>query len=256
MRVLRDVAGAALLIALLAPLAFAAWMSFTPSEVLTPPTTRWSLHWYERFAASPEWTTALDNSLRTAALSALLSVLIGAAAAVAFAGRRFRGRGIAVGLMLTPMFVPAVALGLGLLPVIHALGIFGTTLSIATAHSLGSLPVVFLIVLAALEETNPDLTAAARGLGAGPWRTFARVTLPLTWPALAAAAAASFVLSLNEFTLTFFLATPATATLPVIVWPNLRYSLSPLVAAASGVSLIATIGGMALVWACRERWLR
>jgi ABC-type spermidine/putrescine transport system permease subunit II len=126
----------------------------------------------------------------------------------------------------------------------RALGLWGSKFSIAVAHSLWSLPVVFLVTRSALEGVDSDLERAARGLGAGPIRTFLRVTLPLIAPALGAAAVMAFVLSLNESVMALFLGTPDTETLPKVIWPNLRYTLSPLVAAASGVSMAVTVVGL------------
>src|SRR5206468_2249703 len=100
------------------------------------------------------------------------------------------------------------------------------------------------------DQADPDLEAAARGLGASAWQVAARVTLPLMRPALLAGAAAAFAASLNESMLTLFLATPSTETLPAMVWPQLRYSPSPLVAVAScvsvGVALLVTLAVFAL----------
>jgi ABC-type spermidine/putrescine transport system permease subunit II len=91
---------------------------------------------------------------------------------------------------------------------------------------------------------------AARGLGAGPARVLWRVTLPLCRPGLLAGAVLSFVLSLNEFFLALFLGAPRTETLPRAIWPELRYSLSPLVAVASVIALVvalaAALAGAAL----------
>jgi putative spermidine/putrescine transport system permease protein len=131
----------------------------------------------------------------------------------------------------------------------YFLGLSRSPLCLALAHSLNGLPVVFLFVRAALDETSPDLESAARGLGAGPWHTFWRVTLPLIRPAVLAGALVSFILSLNEFTLALFLCTPETETLPRIIWPNLRYSLSPLVAVASCVTMAVTLLGLGLLLA-------
>ena len=72
------------------------------------------------------------------------------------------------------------------------------------------------------------------------------MTLPLIAPALAIAAAMAFILSLNEFVVALFLGTAENETLPKVIWPSLRYTLSPLVAAASGVTLAITLGGLAL----------
>lgn len=76
--------------------------------------------------------------------------------------------------------------------------------------------------------------------------TFRRVTLPLILPAVLSGAAMGFVLSLNEFMIALFLATPDTETLPKVIWPNLRYTLTPLVAAASCVTMLLTLLGLAL----------
>lgn len=132
------------------------------------------------------------------------------------------------------------------------------TLSLAAAHSLGSLLVVFLVVRAALADVEADLELAARGLGASPWQTFWQVTLPVILPALVVGALIAFILSLNEFMLALFLSIPAIETLPKVIWPNLRYTLTPLVAAASGVTMAFTLLGLGVVaWLLRvERVLR
>ncbi len=192
------------------------------------------------------------NSLLVACLSAAGSVVAGTGLAFAVARHRFRGRRLLAGAALLPLFTPALALGMGLLPFMHLIGLWGSPLCLALAHSLNGLPVVFLIVRSALDETGPDLESAARGLGAGPWRVFWRVTLPLIRPAVLAGALVSFILSLNEFTLALFLCTPECETLPRIIWPNLRYSLSPLVAVASCVTMIATLLGLGLLTALRR----
>jgi ABC-type spermidine/putrescine transport system permease subunit II len=150
--------------------------------------------------------------------------------------------------VLLPLFVPGVVLGMALLPLMRWVGLWGTLLSIAAAHCLWSLPVVFLLVRSALQELDPDLEHAARGLGAAPLAVFTRVTLPLIAPAVAAGATLAFVLSINEFVMALFLATPQSETLPKVIWPNLRYTLSPLVAAASGVFTAVTILGLGVAW--------
>ena len=76
--------------------------------------------------------------------------------------------------------------------------------------------------------------------------TFRRVTLPLILPAVLSGAAMGVVLSLNEFMIALFLATPAIETLPKVIWPNLRYTLTPLVAAASCMTMLLTLLGLGL----------
>jgi ABC-type spermidine/putrescine transport system permease subunit II len=244
-RLLVRLAGWLALLVLLVPLVYAMWVSFAPGELLAPPTTRWSLRWYRRFFSDPRWIDSLINSLHVAALSTVVSLLSGGGLALAVTRYHFRGRRLLSRAVLLPLFVPAVVLGMGLLPLAHVTGLWGSPLSLALAHALNSLPVVFLVLRSALDEVSPDLELAARGLGAGTWRTFARVTIPLVGPAVKAGAVMALLLSLNEFTLALFLATPEIETLPRVIWPELRYNLSPLVAAASCVMMLLTLTGVA-----------
>jgi putative spermidine/putrescine transport system permease protein len=224
------------LVVLLTPPLWAAWVSFTPDELLRPPSGRWTLRWYGRFLQDARWTGALFNSLVVGCGGTLLALATGTLAAVA-ARHQLQALGRFV---LLPLCVPPVVLGMALLPTMHALGLWGTYLSLILAHGLIGMPLVFLTVRASLQGVPPDLELAARGLGARPAAVFFRVTLPLCKPGLMAGGALSFVLSLNEFFLALFLATPETETLPRVIWPELRYSLSPLVAVASVFTLAMT----------------
>jgi len=158
----------------------------------------------------------------------------------------FRGTQLLSDAVLLPLFVPAVVLAMALLPFVHLLGLWGTRISIAAGHSLWSMPVVFLVIRAALEDLDPDLEHAARGLGATAITTFRRVTLPAIAPALLVGTIMAFIISLNEFVMALFLSTPAIETLPKVIWPNLRYTLTPLVAAASSVTMVLTLLGAAI----------
>lgn len=231
----------AVLAALLWPLVYALWMSFTPLEMLRPPRGEWSLRWYREFFAQAHWMAGLRNSLGIGTLAALLSIITGTGVAVAVARHRFRGRRFLQSAVMLPLFIPALILGMALLPTMRTLGLWGTHVSIAAAHSLWGLPLVFLAVRGALDDSDPNLELAARGLGASGAQTFRLVTLPLIAPSVAVGAVMAFIVSLNELVMALFLCTPATDTLPKVIWPNLRYTLSPLVAAASGVTLLATL---------------
>ena len=166
----------------------------------------------------------------------------------------FRGQQLLSAAVLLPLGVPPLVLGMGLLPVMHAFRLWGTYAAIVIGHVLISLPVVFLILRSHLRQTSPELEQAARGLGASAWQTFFRITLPLLRPALAAGGIIAFVLSLNEALLSLFLASPEVETLPRMIWPNLRFTLSPLVAVASAISTAATLLGLALLLLLRRGW--
>ena len=232
---------------LLWPLVQAVWLSFTPGELLEVPTGDWSLRWYRSFFSSPRWTDGLSHSLWVATLSAALAGVLGCGLALGMArtgsdgGQRQRRSALLGHLVLLPLFVPPVVLGMALLPLMRALGLWGQLISLALAHSLLGLPVVFLAVRDALQALDPDLGPAARGLGASRAMTLWRVTLPPLAPAIVFGVLTAFVFSLNEFVIALFLATPAIETLPKVIWPNLRYTLTPLVAAASTLAVLFSL---------------
>jgi ABC-type spermidine/putrescine transport system permease subunit II len=240
-----------ILAALLLPLALSVAVSLTPSRFLELPRDQWTLAWYREFFASLAWTRALINSLVIAALAAVLSVSAGLAAAWSFARRAFRGKSLCQTVLLLPLFLPAVLMALGMLALFRQIGLWGTHLSLATAHAVVTAPVAFLILRMSLERVDPELEAAARGLGAAPWQVFRHVTWPLIAPGVFVAAVFSFVISLNETPLALFLSTRNTETLPRLIWPNLRFAISPLVAAASTVLLVITVP---LVWLVARRF--
>jgi putative spermidine/putrescine transport system permease protein len=242
----QNILGIGLLFVLLLPLIYVIWISFTPGELLQPPTGQWSLRWYQLFFASPQWMNGLVNSFWVAAMTVLGSLLTGGGAALAVTRYHFWGSRLLSGAVLLPLFVPAVVLAMALLPFVHFLGLWGTRVSVAAAHSLWSMPVVFLVVRAALEELDPDLEHAAQSLGASSLTVLRRITLPVISPALIVGAIMAFIISLNEFVMALFLGTPEIETLPKVIWPNLRYTLTPVVAAASSVTMVLTLLGVAI----------
>jgi putative spermidine/putrescine transport system permease protein len=88
------------------------------------------------------------------------------------------------------------------------------------------------------------LERAARGLGAGPVTAFRRVTLPLVAPAVIAGAVTALILSVNEFAFAVFLSSPRVRTLPAALWPEARDRETPLLAAASVVTVLFTLAAM------------
>jgi putative spermidine/putrescine transport system permease protein len=242
------------LVAMFAPFAYAVWMSFAPGELLAPPTSEWSLRWYREFLGSAKWTRALATSGEVALLSVAGSFTGGFGLAVALTRYHFRGHRVMAWAVLLPLFVPGVVLAMGLLPLVMALGLWETPLALATAHILVILPVVFLVLRSELAETNPDLDRAARGLGAGPWLAFRRVTLPMILPSVLAGVMVAFILSANEFTLALFLSSPRFRTLPAALWPEARYKETPILAAASSLTVLMTAMGLWI--AARLFWRR
>ncbi len=232
-----------LMLALLAlPLILSLLVAFTPGEVIEVPAPgSWSLRWFERFFQDPIWQNGAFNSFIIAGLTTIISLLTGTTAALAFERHTFQAREALNLFLLTPLFVPPVVLGIQNLVWHQRIGLWGSLLSIALAHSLWAMPLVLMVMRAALRGVDRRLEEAARGMGAGPLLVFWRITLPLILPGMLVSAFFAFIISLNEFIMALFLATPKTQTISTMIWPQLRYNLTPLVAAASAVLLGLTL---------------
>jgi len=228
-----------ILLAGLAPLLMAVWVSFSHDSFLTPPVEAWSLKWYRRFASDSRWTTAAGRSLVAAAVSSVSCVCL---ALLAVVSNRPGGR-----LLLLPVMLPPVAIGLGLLPVLQRVELWGTLGSVIVVHTAMGLPVAYLLLRSQAGDWLAELELAARGLGANRRRVFFLVTLPLLRPAILAAVVVQFVLSWNEALVTVFLTTSTSETLPVVMWSQLRGSASPLVAVAAVLSTTAGLAAVALL---------
>lgn len=222
------------------PVLLAVLVSFTPTRFIQLPET-FSLKWYVEFFTDPKWVMGLRNSFYIGFLTIIISLVVGMSTAIAFVRYKFKWETALSTIVLTPVFVPAVVIGMALLPYVHKLKMWGTFISVALAHSLWAVPLVFIVLKVSLQGIDPALEEAALGLGASRFRVFYEVTLPLVAPGIIVGILFSFIISVNEFVMSLFLTTTETETLPRIIWPNLRYLLTPLVAAASGVLTFLTI---------------
>ena len=229
---------------LLLPLLWAVWVSFAAGEMARPPIEEWSLRWHVRLWMDSRWRAALANSALVATGAMAVALFTGVPAALA------RPRWIDR-LILLPLAVPPVVLGVGLLPTLHTIGLHGTLLGLMLAQGFLGMPLVYLATRAARAAVPAELLEAARGLGATPWQVWWRVTWPLTARGIVGGAALAYVVAFNDFFIALFVAGPDAETLPVLIWPALRYSFSPLVASASVWALALACCGL---WASSWLW--
>lgn len=229
------------------PLLVLVLMSFNDSRR----TTQWkgfTLDWYAAVFRDPELIAALGNSLMIAALSTIISLLLGTLAALALWRFRFGGRTLVDGAFALPIVVPEICMGVAMLiffarvmpwpagmPWPLSLG------PIVIAHVAFSFPFVAVVVRARLQSFDRSQEEAARDLGASQWQALRDVVIPHIRPALLAGALLAFTLSLDDFVITFFTAGPDTVTFPVKVYSMVRFSVTPKVNAISTMLLLLTI---------------
>jgi spermidine/putrescine transport system permease protein len=144
-------------------------------------------------------------------------------------------------LFYVPLVMPEIVMGLSLLIWFVRLGIPLGQFCIILGHITFSLSYVLITVRARLEDFDPSVEEAARDLGATPWQTFWRVTLPLISPAILSGALIAFTLSFDDFLVTFFTAGVGSDTLPVRIYSMIKFGMSPEIHALSSLVLGATL---------------
>jgi spermidine/putrescine transport system permease protein len=203
--------------------------------------------YYEKAWNDPTLVEALVNSLTIAALATLFSLVLGTLAAILLWRFRFPLKSAADGVMSLPIIVPEICLGVAFLIFFSAIKwptgmIWPLSLSAITiAHITFCFPFVTMVVRSRLASFNKEQEEAAKDLGASEWQAFRDVLLPHIRPALIAGALLSFTLSLDDFVITFFTAGPDTITFPVKVYSMVRFSVTPVVNAASTVLIVLTV---------------
>ena len=187
--------------------------------------------------SNPVVTTALEISFKTSLAAQIAILILGTPTAWFLASRRFRGRSLAVTIVELPIVLPPAVAGLGLIVAFGRFGLLGSTLRflpswIPLHPNFNETAVVFAVALvagpfyvrqgiAAFEAVDPNMIAASRTLGAGPLKTFLRVTMPLARGGLAAGLALSIARGLGEFGATIMFAGSfpgRTETMPLVVY--------------------------------------
>jgi thiamine transport system permease protein len=210
------------------------------AEIVTDPTMR-SVAWF---------------TLWQAFLSTLFTVALGLPAAYVFARYRFPGRSLFRSLTLIPFVLPTLVVGVAFLAVLgpgSPLGVDlrGTIWAILIAHVFYNLAIVIRGVGVLWEQIDPHIEDAARSLGAGRWRVFREVTLPLLRPAILSSAALVFLFSFTSFGVILVLGDLQHSTLEVEIWRQatafLRLDLASALAVLQlvGVTVILLIYGRA-----------
>lgn len=240
----RRLAVVAVYAVMLLPLVTVAWLSFFKQPIMSFPPEGYSLHWYANAWSKPQFAGGFMLSLQLAAISALLGVSAGTAAAYAMERGSFRGRRALSTLLLSPMAFPGVVLGTGIyvffVQVDNAidLQIVATLPGLIAAHALLAIPWTVRLVSASLQGIGRSPEEAAANLGARPITVFLRVTLPSMRAGIVAAAVFGFIASFENLEMTMMLTGPGYATLPVEMMSYLNFNMDPTLAAVGTVQTV------------------
>jgi spermidine/putrescine transport system permease protein len=212
--------------------------------------------------------SALGTSLIVAFGSTLVSTILGTMIALGLERYKFRGRGMAEGFIFVPLATPEIIMGASLLTLFVVTaqeplrtvtgGIFFPlgTQTILIAHIMFCISFVVVTVRARIAGFPRHLEEAAMDLGANEWVTFWKVTFPLIFPGIMAAALLAFSLSIDDFIVTNF--TSGTAnTFPIWVWASIRNNLPPQVHVIGTIIFVSAVTLVALstlrsIWVERQ----
>jgi len=198
-----------------------------------------TLRWYGEMWRNPLLVGSIETSLLVAALTGLVTPVLALLAALAV--RELRVPRLIMALVLLPLFIPAVSMGLGMAFFFRTLGISPSLFTIALVHVVWALPFAFLIVLTVMAGFDPIYLEAAHVHGAGRWRAFRDIELPLIRPGLSGAAIFAMILSFNETVRTALVQGPLN-TVQTYIWSTfLQVGLSPTLYALMSLIILLTL---------------
>jgi putative spermidine/putrescine transport system permease protein len=196
---------------IVAPLLVVMAMAFTDKGYLSLPTDGLSLRWFRALLDNQEM---LDD---------------------------FRGRGTLTGFLLSPLMIPSVVLGIAFLRFFSIAQIGGSFWALCLTHVIVVLPYALRLTLASTIGLEKDIEQAALSLGAKRWTAFYRVILPRIRTGVVGGWMLAFIQSFDELTMTVFVATPGTTTLPVAMYNQISQTIDPLITAVSTVLIVGTL---------------
>ena len=195
-----------------------------------------------RAARAAVLMSAFKTSLLVAATVTVLSLLIAVPAAYALTRLEFRGRDWLASLFTAPLLLPTIVLGLAMLLVFVRVGLLATFPGLVLAHLVDHPALCAARPLDRAHDAAASIEDAAASLGAPPFTVFRRVTLPMMVPGIVAASALWFLVSFDEVVISLFVVGPKLSTFPVEMYRYVETRTDPLIAAASVVLILGTLG--------------
>jgi spermidine/putrescine transport system permease protein/putrescine transport system permease protein len=205
-----------------------------------------STRWFSEALDDEAISTSIGRSFRIAIATAIVSTILGTAAALAISRARVIVRAPIEVVVLLTLVVPEVVIGIASLIFFVNSGFELGLVTMFLAHCVFSMSLVVLIVRARFISMGDSLEEASRDLGAGPIATFRQVTLPRIAPAVIAGGLLAFTFSFDDVVLSNFTSGAGNETWPLRIFSALRFGLSPELNAAATMMIGVTFVGLAL----------
>ena len=235
---------------IIAPLAIVVLTSFSAVAYNVFPPESYSLRWYENLIGQQSFYKAALKSVILASLATAIAMVVGTMAAYALVRYSFRAAGLMKAFLLSPIVLPKIVLGVAVFMFFIRIGVYGDYSSLLLTHVLVVLPFVIAVVSAALLNFDWSLEEAAMDLGAGPLRTFLKVTMPQISVSMIVSAIFAWITSFDQVETTLFLVRAGDNTLPIEMFLYLQKWQDPTIAALSTVLIafaFVIVAGLSLV---------
>lgn len=226
---------------LLAPIIVVFIISFDTRQYLAFPPESWSFGSYAKVFANTKFISAFWRSLWIGLGVGFVSVSAGLLLSLALTRHDFRGKGAINFLILAPFLVPNIVLAVGIMLVLGPAGLLDTYTGIFLAHLGITVPYTVRTITMSLMAVDRRVEEAALVHGASPAMVLWRITLPLVRPGLIAGAVIAFLISFDEATISLFIVSVKSSTLPTEIYHYLEYSTDPQIAALSVILILISI---------------
>jgi spermidine/putrescine transport system permease protein len=213
------------------PIAILILYSFNESK-LNAVWTGFTFDWYLKLMQNGDVLDAMKTSLIVALISTIAATMIGTLAAVGMYRYQFRGKTALDAMLYLPIVIPEIVMGISLLALFAQLDVPLGYFTLIAAHITFSVPFVVVVVRARMAGFDRSMEEAAMDLGATPWQTFLKVTVPVIAPG---------TLSIDDVIISFFVAGPASATLPLKIFSMVKFGVTPEINALSTLMLVVTL---------------
>lgn len=203
--------------------------------------TGFTLNWYGALLKNNNMLIALKNSMIVAVASTIISTIIGTLVALALHRYDFFGKRTFDMVLYMPIIIPDIVMGISLAIFYNIIRFVFGVFPIIVAHVAFNISFVTVVVRSRLHGYNKSLDEAAMDLGANPFQTFMKVTLPLISPGVIGGALIAFTISLDDYLITSFVAPPGSNTLPIYVYSMIKTRVTPEINALSTIILAFTM---------------
>lgn len=221
--------------------------AFSNDVSVSFPPVGFSLKWFASAATTPGFLQGFGISALVAGVATAISIVIGSLAAYALVRYKFVGRGLVELLLLTPLIVPSIVLAIALNMILGAIGLIGDISGLFVSHVILTLPYAVRVLAGSIRGIDVALEEASLVLGARPAQVWRLVILPMMAPGLLAASVFGFIMSFDEFTVSFFVAGPGVNTLPIALFNYVEINIDPTVSAVSTVLIVLSVIGVAVI---------